>query len=86
MATLKSSKDGKEIILPDGSPIKDFCESIGVPFGCKDGLCGTCVVDVLKGMENLSPRNEKENDLGLTGNSRLSCQCLIKKGTVIVEY
>jgi len=41
------------------------------------GLCGTCVVEILEGMENLTPRTKAENSKlkGLSPTLRLSCQC-----------
>ena len=73
--------------LKDGDPIKLPCmEKFGVPFACEDGMCGTCVIEIIEGMQNLSERNEKENDMGLSENQRLACQCTIKKGIVKVRY
>ena len=68
--------------IADGSKIKDFCEKNGVPFGCEDGICGTCRVKVIKGSENLSPVNKKELDLDCSDNLRLACQCKILQGDV----
>ena len=41
------------------------------------GLCGTCVVEVVEGQENLSPRTglERFKLKGEPENRRLSCQC-----------
>ena len=86
MAKIISDKGIKEE-LKDGEPIKQVCmEKIGVPFACEDGMCGTCVVEVLEGMQNLSEKNEKEKDMGLAENQRLACQCRIKKGVVKLKY
>ncbi len=74
------------IDVPDGQNIVDFIEEAGVPIGCSNGVCGTCEVEVLEGMENLSEVNEAENDLGMEGNKRLGCQCTIIKGEVNLTY
>lgn len=84
MAKLKY--ENKEIDLPDGSEIKDICEQLGVPFNCKNGTCGTCIVEIVKGKENLSPLNGKEKMLGLDKTHRLACQCKIKSGEVEVDF
>jgi len=42
-----------------------------------NGLCGTCIVEVVEGAGNLSPktRREKLRLKGQPANRRLSCQC-----------
>lgn len=50
------------------------------------GFCSTCVVEILEGMENLSPPSFWEK-LWLRGYSptlRLSCQTDIEKGSVTI--
>ena len=73
----------------DVEPNKKIVEEIeeaGVPIGCSNGVCGTCEVEILDGMENLNDMTEEEEDLGMEGNKRLACQCSIKDGTVSMEY
>ena len=50
------------------------------------GLCGTCVVEILEGMENLSPRTKKENFhlKGLPPTFRLSCQCKVRGDVSVI--
>lgn len=50
------------------------------------GLCGTCVVEIAEGMENLSPRTRREKFWlkGAPPTFRLACQCQVKKGQVTV--
>lgn len=74
--------EGREAELPDGSPILGACEKLGMPFGCHDGLCGACISTVLRGIENLLPKNDKEIDMDLAENERLPCQCVIIGGLV----
>ncbi len=83
MAILKT--DTKEIEVPDGSPIMNAAEELGVPFGCRQGVCGTCKTEVVEGMENLDPKNEAELDLNFDGNYRSMCQCKIKSGVVKIR-
>ena len=77
----------EEFDLEDGEPVKEICEEAGVPFACEEGVCGTCVVEVEEGMENLSGYNEEELDfLGPQDFERLACQCRIKGGCVKLKF
>lgn len=79
--------DSEEVELEDGSPIKDACEEAGVPFACTEGVCGTCVIEVIEGKENLTEMTQEELDfLGETDDERLACQCKIKCGEVKIDY
>ena len=87
MAKLIFETTHEEVDLPDGSQIIEACEEAGVPFACTEGICGTCVVEVTEGMENLSEFNQAESDfLGDLGSERLACQCRINKGCVRVKF
>ncbi len=87
MAHLNFKDTGDSFDLPDGSPLQEACEEAGVPFACTEGICGTCVIEVLDGMENLSPFNQAEEDfLGKQGCERLACQCRIHQGNVTVKF
>ena len=76
----------EEIEIEDGLKIVETIEEAGVPIGCSNGVCGTCEVEVLEGMENLNEMTEEEEDLGMEGDKRLGCQCQIKSGAVKLEY
>lgn len=88
MATLKFRNTDEEVELPDGSKIAESCEEAGVPFACTEGVCGTCVVEVLEGHENLSSPTQEEKDfLGDDAyNERLACQCTLKQGQVTLTF
>jgi ferredoxin len=76
-----------EVEVADGERIKDVCEELGVPFACEEGICGTCVIEVNEGMENLSEFTEEEEDfIGDRGTERLACQCRIKGGCVKISF
>lgn len=77
--------------VKNGEALKNVTKDNAWPvaYGCEDGMCGTCIVNVPKGKENLSPMEEYEgqtlemmtmND----GNHRLCCQCKIN-GDVEIE-
>ena len=77
----KISKDVK-----DGDKIKNAAEEMGVLFGCEDGICGTCMIDVVKGEKNLSEITQAEKDLERDEKHRLACQCKMKKGEVVIDF
>jgi len=62
-------------------------ENLDIPFGCTDGRCASCRVEVLEGKENLTPLNYKEKDLGFTENEpyRLLCQCKLTGGLIKIR-
>ena len=83
------------INVKEGSTIQDIVEASGsaLPFGCRDGECGTCIVMIESGMEFLSDVTEKEKAVMKMLNetnpkARLSCQMKIVKpnGAVRLKY
>ncbi len=78
--------EGQEKDVQDGEGIKDAAKDLGVVFGCEDGLCGTCMVEVEEGAENLTELTQAEKDMGVDDKNRLACQCKIKEGTVKLKY
>lgn len=80
--------NGEEVAwIEDGEKIKEKCEEAGIPFACEEGICGTCVIEVEEGMENLSEYTQEELDfLGDPGCERLACQCRIMKGKVKIKF
>jgi len=88
MAKLVFDHSGEEVELDDGAPIAEACEEAGVPFACTEGVCGTCVIEIKEGKENLSnPTQEEKDFLGDgTTDERLACQCRIKCGQVRISF
>ena len=87
MPKLKFEDQSEEFELPENGPIAEPCEEAGVPFACTEGVCGTCVVEVKEGMENLSEFTQEEEDfLGEKDTERLACQCKIKGGDVTLSF
>jgi ferredoxin len=87
MAKLIFADTKEEVELPNDSPLHEACEEAGVPFACTEGVCGTCVIEVTEGMENLTPFNEAEADfLGELDRERLACQCKILGGCVKIKF
>lgn len=88
MAILRFNHSEEEVELPDDSSLAEACEEAGVPFACTEGVCGTCVIEVKEGMENLSlPTQEEKDFLGEeTCGERLACQCKIRQGKVTITF
>lgn len=86
MAKLISGKTNNEIEIPRGESIKTYAEELGVPFGCNSGVCGTCMINIVSGEENLNDLTEEEKALKRDKKHRLACQCKIEKGDVKIGF
>lgn len=86
MPKLKSKKTGKEIEVKEGGYIRPAAEKLGVPFSCNVGTCGTCMIDVIEGKDNLTELTQAEKDLDRDKKHRLACQCRMKKGDVTIDF
>lgn len=83
------------INVKPGKTIQDIVEASGsaLPFGCRDGECGTCVVMIEDGMDFLSDMTDKEKVVMKMLNepspkARLSCQMKIVEpnGLIRIKY
>ncbi len=94
MANIKFVKENQEVVAADGANLRekmlqngiDLYTFTGKMMNCGGyGQCGTCIVEIVEGMENLSPRTEVENRKlkKKPQNYRLACQTLVN-GPVIV--
>ena len=89
MAKLIFENDGQEFDLEDGANITETCEKVGIPFACgSEGICGSCLVEVVEGKENLNPPTQAEKDfLGEDEtDKRLACQCTILGNSVKLKF
>lgn len=83
-------QDGQiiEVDAPEGETILRIALDNGIPMehACGgNGFCTTCMCKVQGGMENLSPRNDREENMGIVNDpERLSCQSEVL-GDVTVE-
>lgn len=58
----------------------EVCKGINQIANCRgNGLCGTCAMEIVEGLENLSPKTLREHFKlkGKPASHRLSCQCQI---------
>jgi len=66
-----------KIALDNGIPMEHACGG--------NGFCTTCMCKVKEGMANVSPRNDREENMGIMNDpDRLSCQSEVH-GDVTVE-
>lgn len=86
MAKVINKKTGQKIEVKDGEPIREACKNLGVPFACEEGICGSCMIDIIKGKENLTELTENEKYLDRDEKHRLACQCKIKKGEIEIDF
>lgn len=86
MSIIKNFKTKKEIEVSDGKPIKESCEKLGVPFGCQEGVCGSCMIEIVEGYENLSELTPEEENFGRDKEHRLACQCKVNQGNVTINF
>lgn len=95
MGNIKFVKEEKEVIAADGANLREKALQNGIDLytfkgkmmNCGGyGQCGTCIVEVVDGIENLSPRTEVEKrKLKKRPDSyRLACQALVN-GPVIIK-
>jgi len=95
MANIKFLNEQREVIAADGANLReqalqngiDLYTFTGKMMNCGGyGQCGTCIVEVVEGMENLSPRTEVEKRKlkKRPDSNRLACQVLVN-GPAIVK-
>lgn len=83
--------NGQSLELEEGQNLSEVLNVLNSPvlFGCRTGICATCLVKVHEGMENLPPLTEDEAEVleiyTDQEHCRLSCQ-LHLKGNVTLEY
>jgi ferredoxin len=91
MARVTIVNENASFEVPDGARLLEYARAnSNMPFGCENGKCGTCICNVLRGMENLTPKGHEEwlhlQKRGAFPNQRLACQIWVKKGEVDIEY
>lgn len=64
-----------------GANLRDVAQAEGasIPFGCEQGICGTCLVEIVEGESNISDVEDQEKEtlsaMGAEPGQRLACQC-----------
>lgn len=81
--TVTNAGTGQSATCNKGDAFRDVAQAqdLGIPFGCENGICSTCLIQINKGMENLNERTEQEeftlDARGANDDMRLACQCKI---------
>ena len=84
-------QSGESITVLEGEYLSESMDVTNSPilFGCRTGICATCLVKVIKGQGNLPPVSEDEAEvLELEtddADCRLACQLQLL-GEVTLEY
>lgn len=95
MANINFVDESKEVIAMDGANLRikalengiDLYKFVGKLTNCGGyGQCGTCIVEIAEGIENLSPRTDFESKKlkRKPDNYRLACQTIVN-GDVSVK-
>ena len=95
MANIKFENENKEVIAANGANLRlkalenriDIYTFAAKMMNCGGyGQCGSCVVEIIEGRDNLSPRTpvEEQKLKKRPPNYRLACQTLVN-GSVVVK-
>jgi ferredoxin len=95
MGNIKFVKEDKEVIAADGANLRlkamqngiDIYKLLGKMTNCGGyGQCGTCIVEIVEGIEHLSPRTDVEirKLQKKPENYRLACQTLVNGPVSVV--
>lgn len=95
MANINFVNENREVIAADGANLRlkalenqiDLYTLKGKLMNCGGyGQCGTCIVEVVEGMENLSPKTQPEERKlkKKPDNYRLACQTIVN-GSVSIK-
>ncbi len=84
-------KLGITVSVPAGTRLIEISEKVGasITYGCREGECGTCMMKITSGMENMSQRSVLEDKVlqeNMAGrNDRLACQAQVLGGEIRVK-
>jgi ferredoxin len=91
MPTVQFLQDDLTVTVAEGSNLGDVATDANalIPFSCRDGTCGTCIIEIKRGRNHLTEPTEKEKVTlaiygGEEGKHRLACQCRVH-GDVTVD-
>ena len=84
MVTIHFEDDQKTVEVEANQSLTDICDEHpnSLLLGCREASCGTCLMEVVSGIENLSPITDDEQDLldvlaPDNPHARLACQCVV---------
>ncbi len=79
------------VTAPAGTRVIEISEKVGsaITYGCREGECGTCIMKVTDGWDNLSEASVLEDKIlreNMAGkHNRLACQAQVLGGDVAVK-
>jgi ferredoxin len=82
---------GTTVTVPAGTRLIEISEKVnaGITYECREGECGTCMMRIVSGMENMSERSVLEDKVlqeNMAGrNNRLACQAQVLGGDIVVR-
>ena len=90
-ATITFEDINVTVTVPAGTRVIEISEKVGsgITYGCREGDCGTCMMKVTEGWNNLSEPSVLENKI-LSDNfagkhNRLACQAQVLGGELKVR-
>jgi ferredoxin len=82
---------GVTVTVPAGTRLIEVSEKVGagLTYGCREGECGTCMMKIVSGAENLGSPSVLEDkvlkDIYAGAADRLACQAQVLGGHVVVR-
>lgn len=79
------------VSVPAGTRVIEVSEKVGsgITYGCREGDCGTCIMKVNQGWDNLSEPSVLEDKIlreNMAGkHNRLACQAQVLDGDISVK-
>ncbi|MBI2415688.1 MAG: (2Fe-2S)-binding protein [Candidatus Kerfeldbacteria bacterium] len=76
--------DNKIVEAEAGELMREVCQrnDFTIPFGCENGVCGTCLISIKEGADHLTePTNQEKETLDVImayPDQRLGCQCQVQ--------
>ncbi len=82
--TVEARRSGKSVVVPEGKSIADALSEIGIdlPLSCEQGVCGTCLVDVISGLPD--HRDMYQTDGEKASNKQMTPCCSRSLSPVLV--
>lgn len=91
MLKVTFANTGQTADVEPGAELSTVTQKNGwpIPYGCENGICGTCLIKISQGAETLNEPNEHEAQtlkaMGKAdGTHRLACQCRVN-GDLTIE-
>jgi ferredoxin len=81
---------GVAVTVPAGTRLIEVSEKVGagITYGCREGECGTCMMKIVSGMENLASPSMLETKVlqeqMASRHNRLACQAQVLQGQIVV--